>query len=255
MILISIDEAQILDEKMGPPSTRFYNALHQASIRHAVLAMLLFSIVALLTNMGLPYLVSTSPSAVSNRSCSARRFTWLTLPRAWMCSHILTSVCLLCATFGDTFISSVFFVALLGISWALTQWAPFAIISAEIAIEQESKLAAAVHSSQTSFSSSSSTTKAQGSPSLTTDLVTDQGIDHSRTHGPGYLDVKSKTATTMAVHNIAIAMPQMISAVVSSVIFWLFRSLQLGDTEAMAWVLRVGIVAGACAAYLVGGIE
>lgn len=59
----------------------------------------------------------------------------------------------------------------------------------------------------------------------------------------------------MGVHNIAIAMPQMLSAVLNSAIFWGCRQLGVSDTEAMAWVLRVGVLAGIGAAVAARGIK
>lgn len=59
----------------------------------------------------------------------------------------------------------------------------------------------------------------------------------------------------MGVHNIAIALPQMLSAVVNSAIFWGCRRLDVGDLEAMRWVLRVGGVAALGAAWAARGIR
>ncbi|TVY27464.1 General alpha-glucoside permease [Lachnellula hyalina] len=230
-------EAQILLEKMGPPSTRFYNALKEQSIRHAVLAMLVFSIVALGVNLCLPYLITnTEPSsplelewekttgvadAISGSPGVGERriLRGLTLPRAWMISHIITALGLFGATIGNSFMASVSFISLLGISWTLTQWAPFALISAEIA-----------SSSDPILSDIEECPSDQSGASKTVDL-------------------RPRAGVTMAIHNVAIATPQMLSAVVTALIFWICGQFGVGETDAMRWVLRVGILAACCAAW------
>ncbi|KAA8576934.1 hypothetical protein EYC84_006968 [Monilinia fructicola] len=231
------DDFQILSEKMGPTSTRFYNGLRQQSIRHATLAMLVFSMVALATNLSLPYLVTdadfstTEPEWQKDEGSAAVKsgiFVALKqkignlrkLGRVWMISHIITAIALLGMTIGDGFMTSVSFVSLLGISWTFTQWAPFAMLSAEIA-------ASSIPESKESEND-----------------MEDQ-CDSADSGG----DLKPRAGITMAIHNIAIAMPQMLSAVIGALIYWLCRQSNLGDTEAMRWVLRMGIVAGGSAAW------
>lgn len=55
--------------------------------------------------------------------------------------------------------------------------------------------------------------------------------------------------TPCYLDNVAIATPQMFSAVVTALIFWGCRQLNIGETDAMRWVLRVGILAACCAAW------
>ncbi|KAH7409292.1 MFS sugar transporter-like protein [Cadophora sp. MPI-SDFR-AT-0126] len=238
---------QILSESTGSSSTIYFQAVGVQSTQHAVMAMLLYSIVALMANLLLPHLISNSPSQASwqGKSISApTRLSWFTLPRAWMCSHIITSICLFGATLGDCFMSSVVFVALLGISWALTQWAPFAIIMAEIAKSTSTPDPDKIELSLYPSSPSSSNTN----------------HDEETQHLTGTDTFKSPTirlraGTTMGVHNIAIAMPQMLSAVLNSAIFWGCRQLGVDERETMAWVLRVGVLAGLGAAVAARGIR
>ncbi|KAK6612170.1 sucrose transporter [Botrytis cinerea] len=234
-----LDEVQTLSEKMGPPSTKFYNGLRQQSIRHATLAMLVFSMVALVTNLCLPYLIINadcpSPSELEwqkgEQSTGAKSHIFMalrkrlvnrvTLPRVWMISHIIMAFALFGVTFGgDGFMTSVLFVSLLGFSWTLTQWAPFAMIATEIA--------------------SSSITNLK---SLETDTEDQSASLES------IADLRPRAGITMAIHNIAIATPQMLSAVVGALIYWVCRQSHTGETDAMRWVLRTGIVAGLCAAW------
>ncbi|OAX81896.1 hypothetical protein ACJ72_03764 [Emergomyces africanus] len=56
-----------------------------------------------------------------------------TLRRAWLMSHILFSMCMFSTFFISTPQAGTVLVSVVGISWALTLWAPFALISAEVA--------------------------------------------------------------------------------------------------------------------------
>ncbi|KAF7938446.1 uncharacterized protein EAE98_000784 [Botrytis deweyae] len=239
LFLSRLYEVQTLSEKMGPPSTKFYNGLRQQSIRHATLAMLVFSMVALVTNLCLPYLIIDADSSSNSelewqkeeRLTSAkpgifvllrkRLVNRLTLPRVWMISHIIMAFALFGITFGgDGFMTSVLFVSLLGFSWTLTQWAPFAMIAAEIASSSIPDLR-----------------------SLETDTEDQSASLES------VADLRPRAGITMAIHNIAIATPQMLSAIVGALIYWVCRQSHTGETDAMRWVLRTGIVAGICAAW------
>ncbi|PVH88787.1 hypothetical protein DL98DRAFT_565662 [Cadophora sp. DSE1049] len=237
---------QILSESTGSASTIYFEAVGVQSTQHAIMAMLLYSIVAFMANLLLPHLI-TAPRPKTSWQGKAvlpgARLSWFTLPRAWMCSHILTSICLFGATLGDCFMSSVVFVSLLGISWALTQWAPFAIITSEIA--QSSSTA---HSNKIELSLYPSSSSSQTDQDEETQHLTGTDTFKSPT-------IRFRAGTTMGVHNIAIAMPQMLSAVLSSAIYWGCRELGVPDTEAMAWVLRVGVLAGLGAAVAARGIR
>ncbi|QSZ35096.1 hypothetical protein DSL72_007960 [Monilinia vaccinii-corymbosi] len=237
LYLSKIYDFQILSEKIGPVSVKFYKGLRQESIRHATLAMLVFSMVALATNLCLPYLVTDADFSTTEpdwqkaeRSTDAKSGIFVVLKqkigscrklgRVWMISHIITAIALFGMTIGGGFMTSVCFVSLLGISWTLTQWAPFAMISAEIA-------ASSIPDSK--------------------EIENDTEDQYDISEGGN--DLKPRAGITMAIHNIAIAMPQMLSAVTGAVIYSICRQSNLGDTEAMRWVLRMGIVAGGFAAW------
>ncbi|KAL8796456.1 MAG: hypothetical protein Q9195_001130 [Heterodermia aff. obscurata] len=75
-----------------------------------------------------------SPSSHSRltRLLSAAQIPWLTLRRAWFLSHILFAICMFLTFFIRTTTGATVLVGIVGLSWALTLWAPFALISAEI---------------------------------------------------------------------------------------------------------------------------
>ena len=75
-----------------------------------------------------------SPSSHSrlSRLLSAAQIPWLTLRRAWLLSHLLFALCMLCTFFISTPTGATVLLSVIGLCFALTAWAPFALISAEI---------------------------------------------------------------------------------------------------------------------------
>lgn len=66
------------------------------------------------------------------RLLSSAQIPWLTLRRAWLLSHLLFALCMALTFFITTPLGATILAGVVGISWALSLWAPFALISAEI---------------------------------------------------------------------------------------------------------------------------
>ncbi|KAL8716037.1 MAG: hypothetical protein Q9225_006277 [Loekoesia sp. 1 TL-2023] len=66
------------------------------------------------------------------RLLSSAQIPWLTLRRAWLLSHLLFALCMALTFFITTPFAATVLAGVVGISWALSLWAPFALISAEI---------------------------------------------------------------------------------------------------------------------------
>lgn len=91
-------------------------------------------------------------------------------------------------------------VGMVGISWAVTIWAPFAIISIELSAEEEAS---------------------------------------------------QRIGTVIGLHNVAIAVPQILAALLCGLVFWLFDvfgSTQSG--QGLGWVVRMGGLSAIVAAVL-----
>ena len=114
--------------------------------------------------------------------------------------------------------AATFLVASVGLSWALTHWAPFAIIGKELGSEL-----AARQSYSTSTHGSSD------------DEMSNIGVE-------------VQAGAVLGLHNVAISAPQIIASLACSVIFALAESL--GTQDGTGWVLRAGGCAALCAAYL-----
>ena len=135
---------------------------------------------------------------------------WLTLRRAWLLSHILFALCMASTFFISTPTQATVLAGIVGLPWALSLWAPFALISAEIS-KRDSE---------------------------------------ARRRGPHSGDKpEDQAGVILGLHNVAVAAPQIVSTLVSSAIFKLAQK-QRGEPydNSVGWVLRFGGLAALVAA-------
>ncbi|THX73331.1 hypothetical protein D6D04_08581 [Aureobasidium pullulans] len=152
-----------------------------------------------------------------------------TLRRAWILSHLLFAAATFLTFFVHDTTTATILVAFIGIPWALSNWAPFALIAAEISKRE------AIRRNQIPAPAT-----AEGQALANGDDPA-QGADQA--------------GVILGIHNVAIAAPQVIATLVSSAIF---KALQKprgtpGD-DSVAWVLRFGGLAALVAAYLTSRI-
>jgi len=232
--------------------------------RKATFALLIFAITSFAANMLLPFLVVPSyrapepsvktPSSVHHtpgtpgtlsasmssffppapspsanlharlaRVLNLVQIPWLTLRRAWMLAHIFFALCMASTFFIRTAKQATVLTAFVGVPWALTLWAPFALISAEI-------------------SKRDSEARKRG--------ISDRGranIDGSDA-AVGMHD--DQAGVILALHNVAVAAPQIVATLVSSAIFKLAQKPRGEPYDwSVAWVLRFGGLAALVAAF------
>jgi solute carrier family 45, member 1/2/4 len=114
-----------------------------------------------------------------------------------------------------THVGGTFLVASTGISWAMTLWAPYAIIGAEIAVKHERE-----------------------------HIVGTAELEPTEENQVGLI---------MSLHNTAISAPQIAAALACSGVFWVARAA--GSAEGVAWTLRVGGLAALAAAWASMGLD
>lgn len=186
--------------------------IHERGIRIGAFASLIFAIMALLANTILPFVVSETPNHGKQERTQSTYFRpWKpTVIQAWTASHILFAI----TTFSTIFVTSktggIIVMGCLGLSWALTLWAPFAIIGVEIA--------------------------------------TLQALIDSNPENQFGAVTNCDTGVILSLHNIAISAPQFFAALICSGIFWVAHLL--GSSDATGWALRVGGLAALGAAWL-----
>lgn len=191
------------------------NSLCQEAVRFGTFASFLFAIVAFLTNIALPLILRTLNKAYSTSAESSSR---LSIPRAWTYSHAFFALAMFSTLFVTSQAAATFVVASVGLSWALTLWAPFAIIGNEFASRQ-------------AFNETIDEVSAdEASSTLTSNSV------------------EVQAGAIMGLHNVAISAPQIIAALACSGIFGLAK--MAGSHYGTGWVLRAGGCAALVAAYL-----
>ncbi|RYC63243.1 hypothetical protein CHU98_g2969 [Xylaria longipes] len=238
--------------------------LYERATRMGTHALLIFAITGLVTNVVLPFFIDPTydnhPAAGKppgqdygihdDDASSITKFLkrlvipGFTLRRAWMLSHILFSVSMISTLFARTIQAATALIGLIGITWALTLWAPWAIISAEIsrrdvmhrARKQQLRDIAQVNQRDQQIASDR--------------LVHAEGQSQDQEPEP------DQAGVILGIHNMAIASPQMIATLGSSVIFRFFQKPRgVPGDHSYSIVLASGGLFVLFAAYLVHRIE
>lgn len=230
--------------------------LYEEATRVGTFALLIFAICSLATNVLLPFFIAPTydSAAVGNAPAEvpgvivhseSPKKTWLdylvipgfTLRRAWMLSHILFSGAMFCTVLVRSVEAATALIGLVGITWALTLWAPWAIISAEISRRDAVARLRKQHMEtlgRGDASAPAANTILEGEHSLQNDEDTD------------------KAGVVLGIHNMAIASPQILATIGSSIIFKVFQKPRgtPGD-HSIAVVLALGGIFTLIAAWFV----
>ncbi|PIA91643.1 General alpha-glucoside permease [Cercospora beticola] len=148
---------------------------------------------------------------------------WLTMRRAWMLSHVLFAILTWSTLLVRNTTTATILAGLVGIPWAMTMWAPFALIAAEVSKRDRIR-------------------RGRIAPPPTRDgELLARGED----------DAADQAGVVLGIHNVAVAAPQVVATLVSSAIF---KALQkprgtIGD-DSVGWVLRFGGLLALVAAWL-----
>lgn len=187
-------------------------ALSEPAVRFGTFASFLFATVALMTNVALPILLRLLNK--SYQPTPTESVSRLSIPRAWTCAHVFFALAMLSTYFVTSQATATLVVASAGLSWALTLWAPFAIIGNELAARQ-------------SFYDEVEGVVSENAPQASAEV---------------------QAGAIMGLHNVAISAPQIVAALACSGIFGLSRLA--GSHYGTGWVLRAGGCAALVAAYL-----
>lgn len=244
--------------------------LYEKATRVGTFALLIFAITSLATNVFLPFFIAPTYDSMpvggapgegpvtSLRDYDEKK-SWadrlvipgLTLRRAWMYSQLLFMVSMLFTVIVRTVAAATFLVGLVGITWALTLWAPFAIISAEIsrrdALMRKRKQAGPSLASPTARAGTSRSAVIPRLDGYSSDQ--DHRLDGSE-------DEADQAGVILGIHNMAIAAPQIIATVGSSLIFKIFQKPRgtPGD-HSIAIVMAIGGFAVGASAWFIHLIE
>lgn len=262
------------DPHMSPDEL---DKLYEKATRIGTFALFVNSVVSLLTNVFLPFFIAPTydrrpvvgPASSGFDACSmldeepkARLLDRLQIPgftlkRAWLGSLVLFAFCMSCAAFVRTVQAATALIGLAGITWGMTLWAPWAIISAEISRRDA---LARIHKM-------GKCTQRADEPSLSPEQASPSSLDDG---GQSWTDEESvdgeakeeeeeeqdQAGVILGIHNMAIAAPQIIATVGSSIIFKIWQKPRgtPGD-HSMAIVLALGGVFVLGSTFFVGAIK
>ncbi|KAI1085824.1 major facilitator superfamily domain-containing protein [Whalleya microplaca] len=205
--------------------------LYEKATRVGTFALLIFAITSLTTNVLLPFFIDPTydnnpaisnapgeaPGILRDHTSNNKKFLdrlvipGFTLRRAWLYSHFLFAGSMFCTVLVRTVEAATVLIGLVGITWALALWAPWAIISAEIsrrdviyrARKQRLKTLAQGEQSDSPHSSNEYMSQER-------DLQDDE-------------QEPDQAGVILGIHNMAIASPQFIATLGSSLIFRMFQ--------------------------------
>ncbi len=228
--------------------------LYENATREGTFALLIFAITGLATNVFLPFFISPTyeaakaggPGDVAGKDYDEEKKSWLdylvipgfTLRRAWMYSQILFFGSMLCTVIVRSVAAATVLIGLVGITWALTLWAPWAIMSAEISSRDEARRAR--YARRNNFLASG-----RGLSSL-------DGDDDPEEEE----EAADQAGVLLGIHNMSIAAPQIIATVASSIIFRFFQKPRgVPGDHSIAIVLALGGFTVLVSAWFIHRIE
>ncbi|KAI6244511.1 General alpha-glucoside permease [Erysiphe necator] len=159
--------------------------LYEKATRVGTFALLIYAITSLATNVFLPFFIAPT----HDTSTSKLFIPGFTLRKAWMLTQLIFAACMFSTIFVKTISAATVLIGIVGICWALSLWAPYAIISAEV-----SKRDLLFRNSDASSCNTNLTNKTAESS-------------------------QDKAGVILGIHNMSIAAPQIIATVASSIIF------------------------------------
>jgi len=190
--------------------------LYEKATRVGTLALLVYAITSLTTNVLLPFFIAPSydsqsqqSSASSQRSYTTRTSRFLealvipglTLRRAWLISHLIFAGCMFSTLIVRSIAAATALIGIVGISWALTLWAPFAIISAEVSKRD--------------------------------------ALRRTMERNGHEIPQEDQAGLILGIHNMAVAAPQILATIGSSIIFK-FLQKPRGTPGLLQHTLRAG---------------
>ncbi|KAG5994689.1 hypothetical protein E4U52_000858 [Claviceps spartinae] len=176
------------------------------------LGLLIFSSISLVTGVAVPHFTAHGSAVAARNSRDDREHT---IRRLWAASQLLFATAML-LTYLVTSVGQAFFlVGLSGISWAVTIWAPHAIIGAYA-------------------SAGMSLTRAE------------------RRLAVAENSFEMRSGIIVGLHNAAVSAPQIVSAVCCSFLFWVLDGVS-GDI--IGWAFRMAAISAFAAAWLIANSE
>ncbi|KAI1417728.1 MFS general substrate transporter [Hypoxylon sp. FL1857] len=233
--------------------------LYEKATRVGTFALLIFAITSLATNVLLPFFIDpTYDNSVVNNSHGALEgplddgksflarlvIPGFTLRKAWLLSELLFAGAMFCTVLVRTVEAATALIGLIGITWALALWAPWAIISAEI-----SRRDVMYRTRKQQMRSLAQGERFDAANSADDDLEEESPLQADE-------EEPDQAGVILGIHNMAIASPQFIATLGSSIIFRIFQKPRgVPGDHSIAIVLACGGFFALVAAYFIHKID
>ena len=223
----------------------------EEATRFGAFALLMFAVVSFAASSLLPLFIEpiyTNPQGLPRRSIVNLYIPHLTIRRAWLASHLLFAVCMFSTAFITTAAAATAMTSIVGLCWAMTLWAPFALISTDIS--KRDMLKRARVSGVEYVEHVEAATMGPPDADIREPSVEIAARRDPEDEGEGRDKVEDQAGVVLGLHNVAVSAPQIIATVISSLIFHLAqRERGVAGDDSVGWVLRFGGVAALAAAW------
>ncbi|KAL6802986.1 hypothetical protein GGI42DRAFT_323610 [Trichoderma sp. SZMC 28013] len=232
-----------------PAVQRFDEGFQARAAKVGPLGLMLFALVAFVAGA---FLSTAHKHANRGGQVFGNTFTGLirSLRRMWITSQVLFAVCMFATAFAPSLRGVYILVSLSGISWSVTIWAPFALISAHTVHDTGRRSGETIYSQPLMRDEEDSLIEDYEQQNL---MVGEKEGDDGHVYGEEADDVyERRPGVIMGLHNVAIAAPQIAAAASCSLIFWI---LEGSSQDSVGWTLRFGGLAALGAAIMASEIQ
>lgn len=214
-----------------PPELK--DELLNESTRVGTYALLSNSIVSLIIVSFLPIILKKYLNYDHSSMFHSKSIFKLNLRSLWIYSHVVFTLCTLSTFFIHTYQAAIIVFAFTGISWGCAVWIPFSLISEEISRIKDIKAIQIYYNQQI-----------QNDPIIEDDapLMTEENSIYCKQSLIDYYNnIEYDSGILLALHNVFVSAPQMISSFMSSILFTIFHNKDSNNYDtSLEWVFRFG---------------
>ncbi|KAF8128960.1 major facilitator superfamily domain-containing protein [Boletus edulis] len=125
-------------------------ALDTESTRLGTRALFYSALMSLVANITMPYFIVPQDARHASSPLEPKHKTWLErfrmhLATLWASSHLIFALCMAATFITSTVSGATWILSVTGFCWAMTQWAPFALLGEAILSHQASDDAGSIH--------------------------------------------------------------------------------------------------------------
>jgi solute carrier family 45 protein 1/2/4 len=263
---IEFDGKPPIDESLGG------NDSVGDSTRTGSFALVIFSVVSLISSFVLPLIVKNKNNDNESNNSNNSRFNkyLLNLPQWFTLTLAMYGICMLCTTFVWTVTGATILIALCGIPWSVSMWAPFSLIAehlrnqnlehdqsaqteeyrrlSDIVTEEHENdrdddtvpLGAQIPTSN--YLSRRANNPSDPPPRYSGTFEEDQPLTQPSDHAEEPQPPKSvdDAGMILGIHNIYIVIPQLLISLVGSIIFYIYEAAKSeGSGSGISAILKV----------------